>query len=68
MNKHLKCVLKALFVIPVLLFAVFITCLQLVFIVIPLGLLSVAGCIDADLPNPYAEPILQWFHDLWLTY
>lgn len=63
MNKHLKCVLKALFVIPVLLFAVFITCLQLVFIVIPLGLLLVAGCIDAGL-HAYAEPILQWFHDL----
>lgn len=64
MNKHLKCVLKALFVIPVLLFAVFITWLQLVFIVIPIGLLNVAGCIDTDLPDAYAKTIMTWFHDL----
>lgn len=64
MNKHLKCALKVLFVLPVLIIALFSTILQFFFVVIPLGLLSLSGCIDTDLPDVFADKFLTWFHDL----
>jgi hypothetical protein len=63
-EQHLKCALKVLFALPILVLALFVTLLQLVFIILPMGILSMSGCLDADLPDAFADSIMRWFHDL----
>ena len=64
MNKHLKCALKVLFALPMLGIAIFVTFLQLVFIILPMRILNMSGCLDADFPDAFADSIMRWFHDL----
>lgn len=68
MNKHLKCILKLVGLIPLVIIALIVTIFQMMFMIIPGALLGVAGCVNFDICDkkydPAIEVLAKWYKSL----